>query len=87
MRSEVITPANEQERAHEGELCRQIQEMTGQTVAVGFVDQGHTGEETAYAAAVHDIVKKPEGETGSVLLRERESIKKCGAVVPDGQLH
>ena len=42
---------------------------------VGFVDQGYTGEETAYAAAVHDIdlqvVKKPEGQTGFVLLPRR----------------
>jgi transposase len=70
--SVVLTPANEQERAQVGELCRQVQEITGQTVTVGFVDQGYTGEETEYAAAVHDIdlqvVKKPEGQTGFVLL-------------------
>ena len=42
--SVVITPANEQERAQVGELCRQVQEITGQTVTVGFVDQGYTGE-------------------------------------------
>ena len=42
--SVVITRANEQEQV--GELCRQVPEITGQTVQVGFVDQGHTGEET-----------------------------------------
>ena len=36
--SVVITPANEQERAQVGELCRQVQELTGQTVTVGFVE-------------------------------------------------
>lgn len=36
--SVVITPANERDRAQVGELCRQVQEMTGQTVQVGFVD-------------------------------------------------
>ena len=35
--SVVITPANEQERAQVGELCRQVQEATGQTVQVGFL--------------------------------------------------
>lgn len=34
----VITPANGQERAQMGELCRQVQEVTGQTVQVGFVN-------------------------------------------------
>lgn len=70
--SVVITPANEQERAQVGELCRQVQEVTGQTVRVGFVDQGYTREEAAYAAAVHDfdwqVVKKPEGQTGFTFL-------------------
>jgi hypothetical protein len=35
--SVVITPANEQERAQVGDLCRQVQQVTGQTVQVGFV--------------------------------------------------
>ena len=66
-----------------GELCRQVQEVTGQTVTVGFVDQGYTGEETEYAAAVHDIdlqvVKKPEGETGFVLLPRRWVVERSFA--------
>lgn len=63
--SVVITPANEQERAQVGELCRQVQQVTGQTVVVGFGDQGYTGEDPEYEAAVHDIdlqvIIKPEG--------------------------
>ena len=81
--SVVITPANEQERAQVGELCRQVQEVTGQTVTVGFVDQGYTGEETEYAAAAHDtdlqVVKKPEGETGFVLLPRRWVVERSFA--------
>ncbi len=81
--SVVITPANEQERAQVGELCRQVQEVTGQTVQVGFVDQGYTGEETEYAAAVHDIdlqvVKKPEGQTGFVFLPRRWVVERSFA--------
>jgi hypothetical protein len=41
----VITPANEQERAQVGERCQRVQEIAGQTVEVGFDDQGYTGEE------------------------------------------
>ena len=81
--SVVITPANEQERAQVGELCRQVQEITGQTVRVGFADQGYTGEEAEYAAAVHDIdlqvVKKPEGQTGFVLLPKRWVVERSFA--------
>lgn len=36
--SVVIMLANEQERTQMGKLCRQVQEITGQTVTVGFVD-------------------------------------------------
>lgn len=81
--SVVITPANEQERAQVGELCRQVQEVTGQTVQVGFVDQGYTGEEAEYAVAVHDIdlqvVKKPEGQTGFVFLPRRWVVERSFA--------
>ncbi|WP_375419164.1 IS5 family transposase [uncultured Hymenobacter sp.] len=81
--SVVITPANEQERAQVGELCRQVQEVTGQTVQVGFVDQGYTGEEAEYAAAVHDIdlqvVKKPEGQTGFIFLPRRWVVERSFA--------
>lgn len=81
--SVVITPANEQERVQVGELCRRVQEVTGQTVQVGFVDQGYTGEDAEYAAAVHDIdlqvVKKPEGQTGFVLLPRRWVVERSFA--------
>ncbi len=38
-----VTPANEQERAQVGELARQVQQVTGETVKVAFADQGYTG--------------------------------------------
>ncbi len=79
----VITPANEQERAQVGEWCRQVQEITGQTVQVGFGDQGYTGEETEYAAAVHDIdlqvIEKPAGQTGFVFLPRRWVVERSFA--------
>jgi len=81
--SVVITPANEQERAQVGELCQRVQEITGQTVEVGFGDQGYTGEDPEYEAAVHDIdlqaITKPEGQTGFVLLPRRWVVERSFA--------
>jgi transposase len=81
--SVVITPANEQERAHVGALCERVQAVTGQTVQVAFGDEGYTGEEAEYAAAVHDIdlqvVKKPEGQTGFVLVPRRWVVERTFA--------
>ena len=78
--SVVITPANEQEREQVGELCERVQAITGQTMQGGVVDQGDTGEEAEYAAAVPDIdlpvVKKPEGQTGFVLLPRRWVVER-----------
>ena len=66
-----------------GELCRQVQEATGQTVVVGFGDQSYTGEEAKHAAAVHNIdlqvIKNPEGQTGFVLLPRRWVVERSFA--------
>jgi transposase len=81
--SVIITPANGQERTQVGELCRQVQEVTGQAVTVCFVDQGYTGEEAEYAAAVQNIdlqiMKKPEGQTGLVLLPKHWVVERSFA--------
>jgi hypothetical protein len=50
-----VTPANEQDRAQVDELAAQIQEVTGHSVELAFVDQGYTGESTRKAAADHGI--------------------------------
>ena len=36
----LVTPANEQDRAQVGALAQQIQEVTGDSVEIAFVDQG-----------------------------------------------
>ena len=81
--SMVVTPASAQERDQVGALCERVQEITGQTVQMGFVDQGYTGRETEYAAAVHaidlQVVKKPEGQTGFVLLPRRWVVERSSA--------
>lgn len=61
-----ITPANEQERAQVGELARQVQHVTGQTVKLAFADQGYTGDTAAQAARDEgmelQVIKLPEAK-------------------------
>jgi transposase len=68
----LVTPANEPERAQVAELARSVQQVTGQSGAVAFVDPGYTGDEAAEAARQHGIrlgvVKLPEAKRGLVLL-------------------
>jgi transposase len=70
-----VTPANEQERDQVAELAQAVQEVTGQSVEVVFVDQGSTGDHPATAAARHgirlEVVKLPEAKRGFVLLPRR----------------
>jgi transposase len=40
-----VSPADEQDRTHVEKLAQAVQEVTGQTVEVAFVDQGYTGEQ------------------------------------------
>ena len=76
----VVTPADEQERDQVGELSRQVQGITGNSVKIAWVDQGYTGEETASAARGHGIelrvVKLPESKKGFVLLPRRWVIER-----------
>ncbi len=75
-----VTPANEQERAQVGELARQVQTVTGETVSVAFADQGYTGEDPAQAAKIEGIdlhiVKLPEAKKGFVLLPRRWVVER-----------
>ena len=70
-----VTPANEQDRAQVGALAEAVQEATGETVELAFVDQGYTGERAAAAAEAHgirlEVVKLPEAKRGFVLLPRR----------------
>jgi transposase len=79
----VVPPANEQERDQVGELAQAVQEVTGDHVEVGFVDQGYTGAEptqTAAAAGIRlEVVKLPEAERGFVLLPRRWVVERSFA--------
>ena len=79
----VITPANEQERAQVAELAALVQEVTGQTVELAWVDQGYTGDEPAAAAAAQgiqlEVVKLPDADgpkRGFVLLPRRWVVER-----------
>ena len=75
-----VTPANEQERAQVGVLAKAVQEVTGESVELAYVDQGYTGEDAASAAAEHgiqlEVVKLPDAKRGFVLLPRRWVVER-----------
>ena len=75
-----VTAADEQDRAQVAELTEKVQQVTGQSVEVAFVDQGYTGETAAEAAQANDIrlevVKLPEAKRGFVLLPRRWVVER-----------
>lgn len=74
------TPATIQDRAQVARLSAAVQEATGQSVAVAFVDQGYTGAKPAAAAAAHgirlDVIKLPDIKRGFVLLPRRWVVER-----------
>lgn len=78
-----MTAANEQERDQVGELAAKVQEATGQSVKLAYVDQGYTGEKPAEAAKAQGIelmvVKLPEAGKGFVLLPKRWVVERSFA--------
>jgi transposase len=79
----LVTPANAQEREQVAALAAAVQDATGQTVALAFVDQGYTGEQPAAEAAAHgiqlDVIKLPEAKRGFVLLPRRWVVERAFA--------
>ena len=79
----TVTAANEQERAQVGALAEAVQQATGDTVQIAFVDQGYTGEAATAAAAEHgirlEVVKLPEAKRGFVLLPRRWVVERSFA--------
>lgn len=79
----LVTPANEGDRARVGEVAEAVQEATGESVDVAFVDQGYTGERPAEDAAGQGIrlemVKLPGSERGFVLLPRRWVVERSFA--------
>jgi transposase len=65
------------------ELAKAVQEVTGQSMEVAFVDQGYTGEQAAADAAQADlkleVIKHYEAKRGFVLLPRRWVVERSFA--------
>jgi transposase len=75
-----VTAADEQDRAQVSELAKRVQEETGESVEIAYVDQGYTGENAADAAGEHgiklEVVKLPTAKRGFVLLPRRWVVER-----------
>ena len=78
-----VTPANAGDREQVAALAADIPAVTGQTVELGFVDQGYTGERAEVAAAAPgirlDVVRLPQARRGFVLLPRRWVVERSFA--------
>ncbi len=81
----LVTPANEQDRAQVAALAQGVQQATGQSVELAFVDQAYTGDAAAQAAADQgiqlEVVKLPHAKHGFVLLPRRWVVERSFAWV------
>lgn len=79
----VVTPANEQDRAQVEDLASAVQEATGNTIELAYVDQGYTGTDAEAAADGWgmrlEVVKLPEARKGFVLLPRRWVVERSFA--------
>jgi transposase len=75
-----VTAASEQERAQVAELAAAVQDATGQTVTLAYVDQGYTGDQPAADATAHgirlEVVTHTEPKKGFVLLPRRWVVER-----------
>lgn len=76
----LVTPANEQDRDQVQQLAQKVQEVTGDSVEVAFVDEGYTGAKAAQAAEGEgirlEVIKLPEVKKGFVLLPRRWVVER-----------
>ena len=78
-----VTPATEQDRTQVKELAKAVQEVTGQSVELAYVDRGYAGEEPSKVAkesGIHlEVVKHPTAKKGFVLLPRRWVVERSFA--------
>ncbi len=78
-----VTPANANERQQVHALAAAVQHVTGESVALAFVDHGYLGDAPAMAAAAHgihlEVVKLDEAKRGFVLLPRRWVVERSFA--------
>lgn len=75
-----VTSADQQDRAQVAQLAEAVQQATGESVELAYVDQGYTGETAAQAAQQHgiqlEVVKLPQAKRGFVLLPRRWVVER-----------
>jgi transposase len=78
-----VTPANDQERAEIEQVAATVQQVTGGTITLAYVDQGYTGDQPAADAQAHgiqlEVVKHTEAKRGFVLLPRRWVVERSFA--------
>ena len=78
-----VTPADQGDRAQVEALAHDMQQVTGGTVEMAYVDQGYTGPNAAEAAQSHgirlEVVKHPMAKRGFVLLPRRWVVERSFA--------
>jgi transposase len=78
-----VTPADVGDRQAVARLAADIQDATGETVTLAYVDQGYTGQAAAEAAATEgiklEVIKLPEAKRGFVLLPRRWVVERSFA--------
>jgi transposase len=78
-----VTAADQQDRAQVEKLAEVVQEITGESIELAYVDQGYTGENAAQAAEKHgvrlEVVKHTEAKRGFVLLPRRWVVERSFA--------
>jgi transposase len=79
----TVTPADQGDRDQVAALAAQVQQVTGNTVEIAYVDQGYTGPNAAEAAQQHgirlEVVKHPMAKRGFVLLPRRWVVERSFA--------
>ena len=78
-----VTSADEQERHQVEALAKEVQQATGESVELAYVDQGYTGQQAADAAAAHgiqlEVVKLSGAKRGFILLPRRWVVERSFA--------
>jgi transposase len=78
-----VTPADAQDREQVEQLAQAVQEVTGKSVELAYVDQGYTGETAQQGAKAHgielEVVKHTEAKRGFVLLPRRWVVERSFA--------
>jgi transposase len=78
-----VTAADEGDRSQVSALAEEMQQVTGNTVQLAYVDQGYTGQAVGEAASQHgirlEVVKHPMAKRGFVLLPRRWVVERSFA--------